>query len=87
MLTERFSQLWSLLVTRWTAYQDAPRTADEVVQLAAARIALDDVRSEIRVERHKIAAETRPNTPSPRVAVSAEDLARLRVAGVGLDHA
>lgn len=87
MLTSRFNSLWNLLVGRWFAYQDAPRTPDDVVELASARAALDDVRSEIAEERGIIASASRPLATVSRVAVSDEDLARLRVAGVGNDHA
>jgi hypothetical protein len=54
MLTERFNRLWSRLVRLWFAYQNVPRTQDDVVDLAAARIALDGARPEIAAERRKL---------------------------------
>jgi hypothetical protein len=87
MLTERFNRLWTRLVTLWFAYEDVPRTPDDVVDLAAARVALDGIRSEIAVERSRLSATARPTNTLPRVAVSEETLARLRVAGAGMDHA
>ncbi len=51
MLTARFEALWSRLIGVWFSYQDAPRDPAEVTQLAAARIALDEARSEIAGER------------------------------------
>ncbi len=51
MLTARFEDLWSRLVGAWYRYQDAPRNPAQVPELAATRIALDEVRSEIAAER------------------------------------
>jgi hypothetical protein len=74
-------------VRLWFAYQNVPRTPDHVVDLAAARIALDGARSEIAAERRKLSAPARAGTAVTRVAVSEENLARLRVVGAGTDHA
>ncbi len=84
MLTERFTRLFARLLERWTDYQDAPRDPVRVTELAAARIALDDVRAEIAVERRELVGAPRV-TESPRVAVSEADLSRLRVAALGLE--
>ena len=51
MLSSRFEDLWSRLIGAWYRYQDAPRDPAQVPQLAATRIALDEVRSEIASER------------------------------------
>ena len=86
MLTERFSRLFGRLLTRWAKYQDAPRDPASVTELAAARMELDDVRSEIATERELLLVNSAPvRIEPPRVAVSDEGLRRLRVAGIGLD--
>ncbi len=82
MLTERFSRLFTRLLDRWLDYQDAPRNPERVVELAAARTALDEVRTEIAAERHDLVTSTRA-AGGPGVAVSDDDLNRLRVAGIG----
>ena len=84
MLTERFSRLFSRLLDRWLVYQEAPRDPARVTELAAARSALDDVRSEIRTERLELANRAR-NTDGPRVAISESELSKLRVAAIGYE--
>ncbi len=84
MLTDRFSRLLGRLLTRWVEYQDAPRDPGHVTELAAVRVALDDVRSEIAVERRELVAAATV-VEGPRVAVSPADLGRRRVAGIGLE--
>ncbi len=84
MLTERFSRLFARLLDRWLEYQDATRDPARTAELAAARVALDEVRSEIRTERLE------PTNPAraidgPRVAVSESELSRLRVAAIGYE--
>ncbi len=80
MLTERFEQLWPRLTGRWVTYQDAPRDPVRVPELAEAREALDDARSAIRMERLRIRDEVRtPTQAGSRIAVSEDDIARLRV--------
>lgn len=87
MLSERFNRLWRLLLERWFAYQDAPRTPDQVTELAAARVDLDEVRAEIASERGRIDVSPPSREEAPRVAMSEADLGRLRVAGAGVDCA
>ena len=82
MLTERFNRLWDRLVTRWFAYQETPRTPDRIVDLADARVALDEARTEIGSERYKITGPGQPRQEQPRVAMSEEELARLRAGGI-----
>lgn len=84
MLTDRFSRLFGRLLNRWVEYQEAPREPARVTELAAARIALDDVRSEIGLERRELVTSAAVSA-GPRVAVSAAELGRLRVAGIGLE--
>ena len=80
MLTERFEQLWLRLTGRWVAYQDTPRRADQVPELAEARARLDDARSAIRIERQVVSNQDRiPDQAGNRIAVTEDDLARLRV--------
>lgn len=87
MLNQRFNRLWKLLLERWFVYQDTPRTPDRVTELAAARIELDEVRSAIASERGRIQSKGRSRREAPRVAMSEEQLDRLRVAGAGVDCA
>ena len=84
MLTDRFSRLFGLLLKRWVDYQDAPRDPARVTELAAARVAPDQVRADITDERRELIAVA-PVNAGPRVAVSTADLNRLRVAGIGLE--
>ncbi len=84
MLTERFSKLFGRLLSRWIVYQDAPRDPSRVAELGAARISLDDVRSEIAEERRHLVAAA-PQKEGLRVAVSPAELDRLRVASIGFD--
>jgi hypothetical protein len=84
MLTERFSRLFGRLLNRWVDYQDAPRDPVRVVELAAARMALDDVRSDIAAERRELVSAGSV-VEGPRVAVSPAELSRLRVAGLGFE--
>ena len=86
MLTERFSRLFDRLLERWLTYQDAPRDPDRVVELAAARLALDDTRNDIAAEREQLVGNTR-ELDGPRVAVSSDELNRLHVVGIGVDIA
>lgn len=85
MITDRFSRLFDRLLTRWAAYQDAPRDPARVTELASARARLDDVRRDISTERTLVMAGASPRVEAPRVAISESDLSRLRVAGIGLD--
>ena len=77
MLPERFTRTFGRLLDRWVEYQDAPSDPDRVPELAAARIALDEVRSEIRAERLEL--RTVAAADGPRVSLTRDDLARLRV--------
>jgi hypothetical protein len=85
MITDRFSRLFDRLLTRWAVYQDAPRDPARVVELAAARIDLDDARNDIATERDLVMATAAPRVEAPRVAISEDALNRLRVAAVGVD--
>ena len=84
MLTERFTRLFGRLLDRWVDYQEAPRDPARVTELAAARAALDEVRSEIRQENHR-SSEALRTAAGPRVAISDSDLSKLRVAAIGLE--
>ena len=84
MLTERFSRLFGRLLNRWEDYQVAPRDPARVTELAEARMALDDVRSEI-ADEHRELVSVAPVAEGPRVAVSPAELDRLRVASIGFD--
>ena len=85
MITERFTQLFSRLLGRWLQYQDAPRDPERVTERAAARVALDEVRSEIEHEHALCSVAPAPHLSAPRVAVSDSDLRKLRVAAIGFD--
>ena len=85
MITERFSQLFSRLLSRWAQYQDAPRDPQRATELAAVRIDLDEVRQEIAHERTLCSVAPAPQRSAPRVAVSESDLRKLRIAAIGVD--
>ncbi|MDX1469092.1 MAG: hypothetical protein R3258_07100 [Acidimicrobiia bacterium] len=82
MLTTRFNTLFERLVHRFHGYHDVPRSPATVVQLASARIALDDTRAEIAAEREKIASRRLPSGPLARVSIPTSDLAVLDVQGM-----
>lgn len=54
MLTPRFNDLWGSLTSTFHRYHRADRTAVKVVELAQIRMDLDDLRSDIAVERELI---------------------------------
>ncbi len=54
MLSDRFEHLLQLLIGAFLRYDDTPRDATHVVQLASARIALDDIRVRISSERDTV---------------------------------
>ncbi len=83
MLTETFNRLFHVLVSRWMAYQDAPREPARVVELATARAALDDARSEIAAERGRFAPQPAPQGRYVwRSAVDADAYRLLKLRGV-----
>lgn len=85
MITDRFSRLFERLLARWADFQDVPRDPARVPELAAARVALDEIRREVATERTPVLAGIGPRVEAPRVAISESDLSRLRVAAIGLD--
>lgn len=74
-----FFQAFDNLVRRWFVYQDAPREPSRVVELAAARVRLDQARSEAAAARGAWAATHSEQRIPKRTSVSDDDLARLRV--------
>jgi hypothetical protein len=83
MLTEPFSRLFGRLLTRWEQYQKAPRDPARVTELAAMRIALDEVRADISDERVLVSGNVVPRIEAPRVAIPPSDIRRLQVAAIG----
>lgn len=81
MLGQRFETLFIDLLSRWEAWWRAPRDPDRVVELASARMLLDDARGAIALERVRL--DRPPGIEGSRTSVSAEDRARLAVRGVG----
>lgn len=71
------TDLFQILVARWTAWRTAARGPEQ----ARARFALEDARAAIAVERKALIATARDD--GARTSVSAEDRARLRVFGTG----
>jgi len=65
--------------------EDASRDPARVTELAAARVALAEVRSEIVTERARISQSVPAHPAERRVAVSDEDPRKLMRAGIGLD--
>lgn len=79
MLTERFEDLFRSLVRAFTRYHDAPRTPDQVTELAAARAHLDDVRNEVAAERDLMLRRGPRAKHVRRTSVTEDELARIRV--------
>ena len=82
MLSTAFDRLFARLVAAFTAYQSAPRDPERVVELGAAHWDLYLVRGAIARERDRMGPE-RPQLSTPQIAVSEDDLARLRVGVFG----
>ncbi len=62
MLTHRFEILFRRLLGAFVRYDDMPRQANTVVDLAAARARLEDIRGEIADERTSIMGLGRSRT-------------------------
>jgi hypothetical protein len=85
VLTNDFERLFRRLVGAFLHYLDVPRTPDNVAELGASRWDLELAREAIALARGRI--KTQPSSPpvSPRhTAISADDVALLRVLGDGL---
>jgi len=82
MLTRRFEQLFERLLSRFLAYDDAPRTADRVTELAAARTELDEIRGEIAAERVVVHRRMQRARADKMTTVSDHDIAVMRVRGM-----
>jgi hypothetical protein len=54
MLSQRFEQLFRLLLVAFLRYDDVTRDAHHVVDLAVARSDLDELRSAMANERHVV---------------------------------
>ena len=62
MLSERFEQLLRGLIGAFIQYDDTPRNADTVIDLASARADLEDRRREIAHERDEVMGLGRSRT-------------------------
>ncbi len=83
MLTQTFNRLFHTLVARWKTYQDAPRDPERVVELAAARVALDDARTAIAAARGRVAPQPAPEGRYVwRSAVDPDTYRALKLRGV-----
>jgi len=60
MLTSRFNDLWGSLTSTFHRYHTTDRTAERVIELAQVRMDLDDLRSDIAVERELIRMRAGP---------------------------
>lgn len=79
MNRRNFAKAFDNLVCRWFEYQDAPRQPERVVELATARMQLDDARAETARVRGAWSATRHEPRPPKQTSVSDDDLARLRV--------
>jgi hypothetical protein len=85
MISEKFDRLFTRLVDVFKRYHEAPRSPAQVAELGAARWDLELARKAIAEERQRVIAYYEPLPPIPRqVAMSDDELARLRVAGLGV---
>ncbi len=83
MLHPVFERTYRRLVGRWRDHADAPREPDRVVELAAARAALDDARRETYDARHRYHPEPKLDTsPRPGIAVAEDKYKVLRLQGL-----
>ena len=82
MITDRFERLFRRLVGVFKHYHDVPRSPANVAGLAAARWDLELAREAIAEERGRITVGVRSVMPR-KVALSDDELARLRVSGIG----
>lgn len=83
MLTQTFNRLFHVLVSRWKAYQQAPRDPARVVELAAARAALDDARAAISTARGRLEPQPAPEGRYVwRSAVDPDTYRLLKLRGV-----
>ena len=62
MLSERFEHLFRRLLGAFIRYDDTSRTADNVIQLASARVELEDLRRDIANEREVVMGLGRSRT-------------------------
>ena len=85
MISKRFDWLFTRLVDKFKRYHDAPRSPAQVAELGSARWDLELARMAIAEERQRVMAYNETTPPIPRqVAMSDDELARLRVAGLGI---
>jgi hypothetical protein len=83
MMSESFDAAYRRLVSAFGRYHDAPRSPDSIPQLGAARWDLHKARNAMSVERRRVAKPQWPTNRFSRTAVSPDDLAKLRVRGLG----
>ena len=87
MMSESFDAAYRRLVSAFGRYHDTARSPDSIPQLGAARWDLHRARNVMADERRSVGELQRPSSQGPRVAVTQEDLARLRVRGLGTTEA
>ncbi len=84
MVTDRFERLFRRMVAVFKRHQDVPRSPANIAELGAARWDLELARKAIAEERERITARVAVRSVMPRkVALSDDELARLRVSGIG----
>ena len=86
MLNRGFDQAFRRLVGAFKRYQDVPRSTENVAEIGAARWRLEKARNSMAAHRAYISSQ-RPPAPILKIAISDDELARLKVnaisAGVG----
>lgn len=84
VLSHTFERLFKRLVVAFKRHQVVARTTDSIAELGAARWDLELARASIAKERVRLVDQVVSRSVVPRqTAVSDDDLARLRVFGVG----
>ena len=81
--SHRFAPLFRRLLDCWIEYQNASRHPSQFAKRAAARTALDDARSQIVAEGSQVVSTAALVSGGPQVAVTAVEMGKLRVAGIG----
>ena len=82
MLTARFESLFRRLVSVFLRYDDIPRSSETVVEIAQARVVLDDARVAMAFERDFLGRRSARTSRVRYTALSTANQAILNVQGM-----
>ena len=84
MLTRSFERTFRHLVRVFNHYHDVWRSPENISELGNARWNLEEARADMRRERDRESAAVEPaDRPFQKMAVSEDDMERLRFAALG----